>query len=150
MSGGMLAWLCVWVKVLAHLGSPGQNPEDCKTVFCVLCVYHRHHMASHLAAFRISVCHSPLIITMVLFIFTIMPLFSTLSFHSLNLLIRSSSVSANTTKLSAYNNSHSKATPILYIWLPWQSQITVDSMLNFGAYRDTGKLDVTQRLEKPS
>jgi len=39
-----------------------------------------------------------------------MLLFSTLSFHSLSLLIRSSSVSAITTRSSAYSNSHSKVT----------------------------------------
>jgi len=39
-----------------------------------------------------------------------MPLFSTLSFHLLSLLIRSSSVSAITAKSSAYNNSYGKAT----------------------------------------
>ena len=42
----------------------------------------------------------------VFFGFTLMPLFSTKSFHSLSLLIRSSSVSAITTRSSAYNNSH--------------------------------------------
>jgi len=47
---------------------------------------------------------------LLVFIFTLMPLFSTLSFHLLNLLIRSSSVSSVTTKSSAYNISHSKAT----------------------------------------
>jgi len=60
------------------------------------------------AAFCITFCHSPLIITLVLFIFTLMPLFSTLSFHSLSLLIRSS-VSAITTKSSAYS-CHGNAT----------------------------------------
>jgi len=39
-----------------------------------------------------------------------MPLFSMLSFHSLSLLIRSSSVSAITTSSSAYNNSYGKVT----------------------------------------
>jgi len=66
----------------------------------------------HITAFCITVCRSPLIITLVLFIFTLMPLFSTLSFHSLSLLIRSSSVSAITTRSSVYNNSHGKATLI--------------------------------------
>ena len=54
--------------------------------------------------------HYPLIITLVLFIFTLVPLFSTLSFHSFSLLIKSSSISAITTKSSAYNSSHGKAT----------------------------------------
>ena len=44
------------------------------------------------------------------------PLFSMLSFHSLSLLIRSSSISTITTKSSAYNNSHGKAT---LNSLPW-------------------------------
>ena len=39
-----------------------------------------------------------------------MPLLSTLSFHSLSLLISYSSVSAITAKSSAYSNSHGKAT----------------------------------------
>jgi len=52
----------------------------------------------------------PLIVTLVLFTSTLMPLFYTLSFHSLSLLIRSSSVSTITTRSSAYNNSHGKAT----------------------------------------
>jgi len=52
----------------------------------------------------------PLIITWFLFIFTVMPLFFTLSFHLLSLLIRSSSVSAITTKSYTYNYSHGKAT----------------------------------------
>jgi len=39
-----------------------------------------------------------------------MPLLSTLSFHSLSLLISSCSVSAITAKSSAYSNSHGKAT----------------------------------------
>jgi len=64
----------------------------------------------HLTAFCIIFCHSPLIITLVLFIFRLMPLFSTSSFYSLSLLIRSSSVSAITTKYT-YNNSYSKVTP---------------------------------------
>jgi len=46
--------------------------------------------------------HSPLIASLVLFIFTLMPLFCMLSFHSLSLLIRSSSVLAITTRSSAY------------------------------------------------
>jgi len=41
----------------------------------------------HLTAFCITFCCSPLITTMVLFIFTLMPLFFTLSFHSLSLLL---------------------------------------------------------------
>jgi len=46
----------------------------------------------------ISLCRSPLIITLVYpSIFTLMPLFSTLSFHSLSLLIRSSSGHLHTT-----------------------------------------------------
>jgi len=57
----------------------------------------------------ISFWCSSLIITLVWFIFTLMPLFSTLSLHSLSLLIRSPSVSAITIKSSAYN-SHGKAT----------------------------------------
>jgi len=48
--------------------------------------------------------------TLVSFIFTLMPLFSTLSFHSLSLLIRSYSVSAIKTWSSAYNNSLGKTT----------------------------------------
>jgi len=72
VSGGMLAWLCVWDEVQiciwpsrchchslslapvnpdwfylagftflvpAHLGSPGQSPENCKTVVVVVVVY---------------------------------------------------------------------------------------------------------------
>jgi len=66
----------------------------------------------HLTAFCVTFCHSPLIMTLVLFIFTLMPLFSTKSFYSLSLLIRSSSVSAITTRSSAYSNSHGKATLI--------------------------------------
>jgi len=49
-------------------------------------------------------------LTLVLFIFTLTPLFSMKSFHSLSVLIRSSSVAAITTRSSAYNNSHGKAT----------------------------------------
>jgi len=64
----------------------------------------------HLTAFCVTFCHSPLITTLVLFIFTLMPLFSTKSFHSLRLLIRSSSVSAITTRSSGYSNSYGKAT----------------------------------------
>jgi len=64
----------------------------------------------HLTAFCITFCRSPLIITLLLFIFTLMPLFSTKLFCLLSLLIRSSSVSANTTRSSAYNNSNGKAT----------------------------------------
>jgi len=48
--------------------------------------------------------------TLVLFIFTFIPLFSTLFFHSLSLLLKSYSVSAITTKSSAYNSSKGKAT----------------------------------------
>ena len=70
-------------------------------------LYHRPH--GHLIAFCITFCHSPLIIILVLFTFTVMPLFSTKAFHSLSLLIRSSSVSAITTRSSAYSNSHGKA-----------------------------------------
>jgi len=54
-------------------------------------------------SFLLTFCHSPLIITLVLFIFILMPPFSTKSFHSLSLLIRSSSVSAITTRSYAYN-----------------------------------------------
>jgi len=68
-----------------------------------------HTPHGHIAAFYITFCHSPLIITLVLIIFTLMPLFFTLSYHSLSLLIRSSSVWAIATKSSAYN-SHDKAT----------------------------------------
>jgi len=60
--------------------------------------------------FCVTFCCSPLTMTLVLFIFTLMPLFSTKSFYSLSLLIRSSSVSAITTRSSAYSNSHGKAT----------------------------------------
>jgi len=60
----------------------------------------------HLTAF----CRFPLIITLVLFIFTFMPLFSKLSFHLLSLLVRSSSVSAITATSLTYNNSHGKLT----------------------------------------
>jgi len=42
--------------------------------------------------------------------YSLMPLFSTLTFHSWSLFIRPSSVSAITTRSSAYNNSHGKAT----------------------------------------
>jgi len=52
----------------------------------------------------------PLIITLVLFIFTLMPLFCTLFFPSFSFLIRSSSHLAIRTRSSAYNNSHGKAT----------------------------------------
>ena len=58
----------------------------------------------HLAAFCITFCCSQLVTILVLFVFTLMPLFSTLSFHSLSRLIRSSSASAITT------NSYGKAT----------------------------------------
>jgi len=68
-----------------------------------------HTPHGHLAAFYIDFWCPALIITLVLFTFTLMPLFSTLSFHSLSLLIRSSSVSANTAKSSAYNSSYGKA-----------------------------------------
>ena len=54
----------------------------------------------HLAAFCLSFWRSPLIITLVVFILTLMPLLSTLSFHSLSLLISSSSVSAVTAVLN--------------------------------------------------
>ena len=52
----------------------------------------------YLTAFCLTFCRSPLIITLVLFILTLMPLLSTLSFHSLSLLINSCSVSAITAK----------------------------------------------------
>jgi len=52
-----------------------------------------HTLSGHLTAFCINFCHSPLIITLVLFICTLMPLFSMKSFHSISLLIRSSSIS---------------------------------------------------------
>ena len=45
----------------------------------------------HLAAFCHTLWRSPLIITLALFILTLMPLLSTFSFHSFNLLISSSS-----------------------------------------------------------
>ena len=48
-----------------------------------------HTPHSHLAAFCTGFWRSPLIITLVLFIFTLRPLFSTLFFHSLSLLIES-------------------------------------------------------------
>ena len=64
----------------------------------------------HLTAFSITFCHFPLIITLALLIFTLIPLFFTISFHSFSLLIRSPSVSAITMNSSAYNNSHHKAT----------------------------------------
>jgi len=86
----------------------------------------------HLTTFCVTFCHSSLITTLVLFMFTLIPLFSMLSFHSLSLLIRSSSVTAisaipcvnnsmthhilkgcgynDTTRSSACNNSHGKAT----------------------------------------
>jgi len=51
-----------------------------------------HTPHGHLTALCITFCDSHLIITLVLFIFTLMPLFSTKSFHSLSLLIRSSSL----------------------------------------------------------
>jgi len=90
---------------------------------------------------------SPLTITLDLFIFTLRPLNFTLSFHWLSLLIRSPSVSAITTKSSAYNShgnamkfhtylaQFSKSDTGHKLWLPWQSQITMDSMLNLGAYK---------------
>jgi len=53
-----------------------------------------HTSHGHLALFCIGFWRSPLIRTLVLFIFTLTPLVSTLSFHSLSLSIRSSSVSA--------------------------------------------------------
>jgi len=68
---------------------------------------HGHHAVFCISSWR---RRSPLSITLVLFIFTLITLFSTISFHSLSLLIRSSSVSAITTKASAYNSSHGKAT----------------------------------------
>ena len=64
----------------------------------------------HLTAFCLTFWRSPLIKTLVLFILTLMPLLSTLSFHSLSLLIGSSSVSAITAKSSAYSSSHGRAT----------------------------------------
>jgi len=85
----------------------------------------------HLTALCFTFCCSPLIITLVLFIFTIMPLFSTLSFHLLSLLIRSPWVSAITTRSSAYNNCHGKATLNSLNNLPWLSQIAKDLMLNY-------------------
>jgi len=60
----------------------------------------------------------------------LMPLFCTLSFHSLSLLIRSSSVSAITSRSSAYKNSHGKVT----LKLPWKSQIAKELIAIFGAY----------------
>ena len=63
-----------------------------------------HTPHGHLTAFCVTFCRSPLIMTLVLFIFTLVPLFSTKSFHSLSLLIRSSSVFAITTKSSAYSD----------------------------------------------
>jgi len=45
-----------------------------------------HTPHGHLTAFCVTFCHSPLIITLVLFILTLMPLFSTKFFHSLSLL----------------------------------------------------------------
>ena len=64
----------------------------------------------HLTAFCLTFGRSPLIITLVLFILTLMPLLSTLSFHSFSLLISSSSVSAITAKSSAYSSSYGRAT----------------------------------------
>jgi len=52
-----------------------------------------HTLHGHLTAFCLTFCRSPLIITLVLCIVTLMPLLSTLSFHSLSLLISCSSVS---------------------------------------------------------
>jgi len=77
---------------------------------CCVCLLLALIPDGHLTAFCVTFCRSPLIITLVLLIFTLMPLFSTLSFHSRSLLIRSSLVSAMTATSSAYNNSHHKAT----------------------------------------
>ena len=110
-------WPFVWqlVHFMELLPTPlPQMPNDHRTAFCI------------------SFWRSLLFI---LFLFTLIPLFSALSFHSLSLLIRSSSVSAITTRSSAYNNSHLMQLWILYVWLPWQSQITIDSMLNLGAFQ---------------
>jgi len=56
----------------------------------------------HLTAFCVIFCRSPLIMTLVLFISTLMPLFSMKSFHSV---IR--------TRSSVYNSSHGKASATL-------------------------------------
>ena len=80
------------------------------------CPYHRNlfccstDIMSTIPSLSLSSLTDTLIITLVLFIFTLMPLFSMLSFHSFSLLIKSSSVSALTTKSSAYNSSHGKVT----------------------------------------
>jgi len=59
------------------------------------------------------------------------PLFSTLSYHSLTLLIRSSSVSAITTKSSAHN-SYGKATRI---GLDWIEQGLTSHQTHYRSYR---------------
>ena len=64
--------------------------------------------------------------TLVLFILTLTPLLSRLSFHSLSLVTNSSSVSAITAKSSAYSSSHGRAT---------LNSLDMASMtLNLGAY----------------
>jgi len=69
-----------------------------------------HTPHDYLVAFCTGFWSSPLIITLVLFVFTLIPLFSTLFFYLLSLLIKSSSVSAITSKSSAYNSYQGKAT----------------------------------------
>jgi len=75
----------------------------------------------HLTAFCITFCHSPLIIsiTLVLFIFTLMSLFSTLSFHSLCLVIRSSSVLAITTRIISISRYHDIAPQPCLATISW-------------------------------
>ena len=60
----------------------------------------------HLAAFWHTIWRSPLIITLVLFILTLMPLLSTFSFHSFSLLISSSSVPLVWYKFSHWSSGH--------------------------------------------
>ena len=66
----------------------------------------------HLTAFCLTFTCSPLIITLVLFILTLMTLLSMLFSHSLSLLINSSSVSAITAKSAAYSSFHGRATTV--------------------------------------
>ena len=68
-----------------------------------------YSLLPHLLTFSTSL-HGCSIHFMVLFILTLMPLLSTLSFHSLILLISSSSVSVPSHQQSAYSSSHGRET----------------------------------------
>jgi len=83
----------------------GQVTLPCNILLCTQLLYNLPWPSYSLVHYLL-----PFPTTLVLFISTLMPQFSTESIQSLCLLIRSSSVSAITIMSSAYNNSYDKAT----------------------------------------